>query len=290
MLSSATCAQILFLPGLLAIGACWAGPPPDSTHEDARASRKALEAPRAASAVQVGTRCQEDYPAEWEPTVPDTWRQCESFNSGIAPASPVKFYYNLHGAQPAFQDEDTCGWSCGYVDSVDLFYTLTHGGIDNGDQRLEARWAMWDKRTYARSQYMRLGASGRQNMVFVTGACDTHRVDAYVLERWKTIFAGGLILTLGGHHLIWSGHPGQGADFANRMRNGEPIGQAWLEATFYADNANTPAVLSTGGWNRSPGDPLECFTRQDTTVLDNLITRSPIRDGDVGALCWTTWN
>ena len=70
----------------------------------------------------------------------------------------------------------------------------THG-LDNSAW---AEWSMWDYGSYALTPYMRLDASGRQNMVFATYACDTHRLDSNTWNRWIHVFSGGLASRHGG--------------------------------------------------------------------------------------------
>jgi len=54
----------------------------------------------------------------------------------------------------------------------------------------------------------------------------------------------------------YAGNDQSATEFASRMQDGEPIGQAWLESTWYADNSNAPTFMNTGRdandcWNRS---------------------------------------
>lgn len=233
--------------------------------------------------IQVGTRCQQDFQNGWLADaglgVNDMWARCSGFQGTAATTEVNAFYYNLHGARWALEDPDTCGWSCGNADSVDFFYMSTHGGINNAS----AAWGMWDQGSLAYTSNMRLGASSRQNMVLASFACDTHATDGNTWTRWYPVFAGGMVETVGGHNLLYMGNPQSGSDFANRMNNGEPIGQAWLESAWYADNRNAPAVIATGR------DSADCWNRQGVGY-DSLFPTPILRDGAIGYMCWTTWN
>jgi len=62
-------------------------------------------------------------------------------------------------------------------------------------------------------------------------------------------------MTVGAHNLLYSGNDHRRRNSPSRMQDGEPIGQAWLESTWYADNSNAPSAMATGAnandcWNR----------------------------------------
>ncbi len=65
-----------------------------------------------AAKMQFGVRCQSEFQNNWTPPM-DVNGTCDDFISGIQSADPVDFYFNLHGAQPAFYFGDaaeTCQW------------------------------------------------------------------------------------------------------------------------------------------------------------------------------------
>ncbi|WP_394822036.1 DUF6345 domain-containing protein [Pendulispora albinea] len=233
------------------------------------------------SNVQVGVRCQQEYQNNWQKDVGnnDVWRRCDNFYNGMGWARRG-FQYNLHGAAAGFHTPDTCGWACGFVDSVDFFYMNTHGGSNASS----SFFAMWDQNSYAITANMRLGASSRQNMVFTTFACDTHAFDANTWTRWRRAFEGGLVMTLGGHHKLFSGNAQSATEFASRMWDGEPIDRAWLESTWYADNSNTPASINTGV------NQADCSWRKDNVRASNLLETIPLRDGRIDWWCQRQWN
>jgi hypothetical protein len=231
--------------------------------------------------VQVGTRCQEDYQNGWQVDVGnnDVWNRCYNFQNTMAGFEVNAFYYNLHGAQAALQNTDTCGWPCGYADAADFFYMNTHGGSNSST----AFWAMWDQNSFARTQNMRLGNSGRENMVLATFSCSTHLTDSNQWNRWFHTFAGGMYVTVGGHGTMYSGNDQSATDFANRMSHGEAIAQSFLESSWYADNSNTPTGIATGA------NSTDCYNRLGIT-LDTLFGNTPLRDSSIGYMCWSSWN
>ena len=253
-----------------------------------------------ASNVEFGTRCQQDFQNTWIATLGNVWDSCGGFNNSIASISPVKFYWNLQGAEADFeQPENGCGFACGNINTVDFLYFESHGGSNDpggngGNGPLDIWWTMWDTGTRAHSiaypHNMRLGDSGRGLKVYTTKDCDTHKTDSLLWQRWNTILKGGLVEANGAHGLMYYGEPNMGGDFANRMKNEEAIGQAWLEATYYADNRNTPTILTTG---HSPSggqnDPADCWNRMGAN-LNSILNQTILRDGDVQTICYDNWN
>lgn len=233
----------------------------------------------------VGTRCQQDYQNNWQVDVgnSDVWARCGNFNNQIRQTDDLKFYFNLRGAKPALEKtSDGCGLDCGGADSVDFFYTNTHAGVNATD----AFFAMWDQNSRAVSSNMRMGDSSRQLMVFATFVCKTLQTsdgNQNVLNRWSPVFAGGLVMTVGAHNNLFSGNDQSATEFASRMQDGEPIGKAWLESAWYADNSNTPSMMNTGR------DANDCWNRSNVS-LPSLFSTPILRDGDVGYFCWSGWN
>ena len=98
-----------------------------------------------------------------------------------------------------------------------------------------------------------------------------------------TAFGGGVKLLLGAHDLLYDGNSQKGTEFASRMQDGEPIGQSWLEAVWYADNSNHPSAAATG-YNAD-----DCWNRLGMN-LQSVQTSPALRDGDIGYYCWVGWN
>jgi len=233
------------------------------------------------SPMHVGVRCQNDFENNWANTI-DTYSMCSNFIDTIKRSEWVDFYFNLHGGQAAFRNGDateTCN-PCGGADSVDFFLLFTHGGV-NGNY---AAYAMWDFSTFAWSSDLRLGDSGQQVKVFATYACDTLQTsDGHFVDRMGPAFGGGVKLLLGAHDLLYDGNSQKGTEFASRMQDGEPIGQSWLEAVWYADNSNHPSAAATG-YNAD-----DCWNRLGMN-LQSVQTSPALRDGDIGYYCWVGWN
>ena len=144
---------------------------------------------------------------------------------------------------------------------------------------------MWDTSTRAYSSQMRLGDSGRENMIFSTFSCDTLTLDSYMWTRWSPVLAGGLVMTTGSNDTLYlPSNASTGADYFNRMSNGEPIAQSWHEAMLAGDSANMPAVMNTGS------NSTDCWNRQAGVKLSNLLATPVLRDSAVGYTCFSSWN
>ena len=239
----------------------------------------ALCSSHATAAIQYGVRCQDTFQNNWAPGMPVS-PACNAF---ITQIGGVDFYYNLHGAAPAFEfgnsKETSKAW--GGVDSVDFFFLATEGGTDNND----AEYAMWDQNSVVLTSSMRLGDSGQKVKAFASFTCFTFRNDDGLFwTRWRSPFSGGLKIGLGGHDILFdSNESSLGQDFALYMQEGYAIGSAWLNSVYDADNSNTPTVANTGK-NSS-----DCWNRQGVT-LGNLMSEPTLRDGQIGYYCWTNWN
>ena len=235
--------------------------------------------------MEVGLRCQQEYQNNWQLDVgnSDVWRRCSNFNSQIGQTDNVRFYFNLHGAKaPLEKTSDGCGQGCGGADSVDFLYMNMHGGANSSS----AFFDMWDQDSRAFTSNMRLGDDSRQLMVLATFGCSSLLLsdgNTNIINRWQPPFSGGLVLTAGGHGTLFSGNDQSATEFASRMQDGEPIGQAWLESTWYADNSNTPTFMNTGR------DANDCFNRSKVS-LPSLFATPILRDSAIGYFCWASWN
>lgn len=274
--------RAIAMTATLSVTACALdGGPDDPANDDELVISEAEQPLVVNRSVQVGVRCQQEYQNNWQVDVGnnDVWNQCGWFANKIGTHERLGYYYNLHGASPAFHEPDTCGWPCGYVDAVDLFYMVTHGGAD----QYQAFWSMWDQLRWATTAFMRLGDSGRRNMIFATYSCDTHAPDGFTWTRWINAFRGGLVTTVGGGGLLYAGTPQTGTDFAQRLINGQSVKNAWLESTWYANDWNTPAQINTGV------NANDCYARSNVH-LDNLFGTPILRDNAIGFMCWVWWN
>ncbi|HXP70775.1 MAG TPA: DUF6345 domain-containing protein [Candidatus Dormibacteraeota bacterium] len=231
--------------------------------------------------LHVGVRCQNDFQNNWADTI-DTYGMCTDFIDTIRGSEWVDFYFNLHGASVAFANgnaAETCN-PCGGADSVDFFLMNSHGGVSEND----SAYAMWDFQSLAWSSAMRFGATGQQLKVFATYVCDTMQTsDGHFWDRMGPAFRGGVKILLGAHDLVYDGNRQKGTEFASRMQDGEPIGQAWNEAVWYADNNNHPSAAATGV------DANDCWNRLGMN-LESVQTTPPLRDRQMGYVCWVGWN
>jgi hypothetical protein len=240
--------------------------------------------PAMAADIHFGVRCQDSFQNTWAPTI-DVETGCSDFISQIQSSWPVDFYFNLHGAAAAFTSgnaNETCN-SCGGVDSVDFFFMGTHGTIANNNANY-AGYAMWDDNSIAWTPSMRLGDSGKQVKALATFSCDTLKSgDGLLPSRWGSAFAGGVKIVVGGHDLLWTGSDQSAMqNFASNLENSMSIGSSWLNAVYYANNSNNPAVANTGA-NAS-----DCWNRQGVG-MGQIMSESPLRDSKVGYYCWTNW-
>ena len=235
--------------------------------------------------MHVGVRCQADFQNGWAPTV-DVYPACSDFISQVQKTDYVDFYFNLHGAAVAFQNgngAETCN-PCGGVDSVDFFFTITHGTIANNNANY-AGYAMWDANSIAWTPTMRFGAAGKQVKVLSTFSCDTFKTsDGLFWSRWGNALSGGVKIATGGHDLLYvDNSTAATTNFVADMQSGMSIGSAWLEALWYANNGNHPSVANTGA------NATDCWNRQGAT-LASVQTMPALRDGSIGYVCWSGWN
>ena len=132
---------------------------------------------------------------------------------------------------------------------------------------------------------MRLGSTGQQLKALATFSCDTLKnSDGMLWNRWGSAFRGGLKVVVGGHDLLYTGNDTQATtDFAAYMRNNSSIGWSWLDAVYWANTSNHPTVANTGVNSN------DCWNRQGMTV-NNVVPWYPLRDGQIGYVCWSNWN
>jgi hypothetical protein len=244
--------------------------------------------------IQFGSRCEATFQNGWLPNI-NVDPFCSNFDAQIpiGEFNTVEFYYNLHGAVNSFQygnsEETSRSW--GGVDSVDFFLMSTHGGIANNNADI-AGYAMWDESCpgtiypgcMAWTDSMRFGSSGRQAKAFATFSCDTLRSsDGKLPNRWGSVFAGGLKIAVGGSELLYASNMNTiGYDFAALMQDDYSIGSSWLNAVYNNDNSNNPGIANTGSNANS------CWSRQGVQ-LNQLMSESVLRDGQIGYTCWSWW-
>jgi hypothetical protein len=239
----------------------------------------------ASATIHFGVRCEGSFQDNWAPTI-DVYDGCDNYISVIQTAYPVDFYFNLQGAQPAFEygnADETCN-GCGGVDSVDFFFMSTHGD-SNIAQVNNAVYAMWDYQTWASAYQMRLGDSGKQVKAFATFSCDTlYNADGKFWHRWSSALSGGVKFLAGAHGNLYTDEDDQAMPaFAQYVVAGDALGSGWLNGVYYANTDNQPTIANTGS------NANNCWTRQGVN-LSGLMSESPLRDSQIGYYCWTNWN
>jgi hypothetical protein len=250
-----------------------------------------LLAPAASQAqITLGLQCAQDFQNKWAPGL-GMDSLCKPFAQTVALVASKDWYYNLHGAQPAFYSgtkQETCS-SCGGLDSVDFAFVATHGNVPRSTY---TGFAMWDDSCadtnppgcIAWTPYMRLGSVGRQLKVLSAYACDTLKVsDGDLIARWGKIFAGGLRIATGGYDVMWSGSQNGeiGLFYGIYLGVNLTVTNAWLDATSL-DTSNHPISVVTGA------NANDCWNRQGMT-LKEAVSSKPLRDNEIGYYCWVYW-
>ena len=229
-----------------------------------------------------GTFCQQDFQDNWRPFLGDTWTQCANFNAAMDLLAPRRFYFNLHGAAHRFEDagdQDGAG-----LDTVDVVYVSTHSGAWTGPAR--GTFTMWDNGLRAFSTNMRLGDEDRGLSLLAAHTCELLKDDGQIIDRWATTFDGGLRMIVGSHDSLFagSGSVNEGRRFADNLRAGQTIKNAWLNALSGTSNDNDVAVAATGA------SEADCWNRMDSLTWANLTTTPRLRDWDWQWMCWNWWD
>jgi hypothetical protein len=147
----------------------------------------------------------------------------------------------------------TCDACSSGLDTVDLLFNVTHGGVNTGTPTT-AGWNMWEWPTdsaidTALSNTMRLGDNGRGLSFFASTACQNLYFDDGKLgERWWPILAGGLKMSLGAYCNLYGGSEMSvvGALLPQYLQAGYPVSASWYYALTYVDPQLMIAELATG--------------------------------------------
>jgi len=238
----------------------------------------AWPAPAAAQA-RFGAMCQADFQNNWQATLSYVWNRCGGFCDELDDTDTKVFYYNLHGAE--------CAWESGcdqsYLDNVNLFYASTHGGAWSD----RSVWAMWNQNVLADSTNMRLGDEAYGLSILATYACKTLKIDdGKGWTRMGPIFRGGLRYAAGSHDLLYDGYTTDetGEDFADNLQSSDTIKYSWKDGNSDWNVDNDAAVMAVGA------DSSECASRRDNMKWQNYTSYRRLRDGAIGYYCWTTWD
>lgn len=239
----------------------------------------ALAAMQSAEAGRFGTMCQSDFQNGWLPTLPYVWDRCSGFNNELDDYDSKVFYYNLHGAKWAWENNGDQY----YPETVNLFYASTHGGgwYDR------SVWAMWDQSTNADSTNMRLGDESWQTMILSTYSCETLKFDdGRMWVRMGPIFRGGLYIATGSYETFYDGWTTDetGVDYADDLQHGWLIKDAWADGNsdWYVDN--DIAVMTVGT------DSNDCWYRMNHMTWQNIAGFPRRRDNGIGYYCYNYWH
>lgn len=132
------------------------------------------------------------------------------------------------------------GWDHLYGDNVDLFFIITHGG--NWDDSLRVTYDIDRDGWHSDSRQWQLGNGDLEWLALY--ACST--LPFGVIETSCTPFFYGLHMVLGAHDKMWLGPSTAecGEDFAQNLKDGDTVCDAWLDGVsdwFFDQN---PIVVS----------------------------------------------
>ncbi len=234
----------------------------------------------------------------WQNQLPLNPQLGDNFHTVLQSTDTLVFKGDLRGtAQKNGWKEGTDTASNYGLDSVDLFFECTHGGIyadSSGNQcsanvaNIRSRWAMYESESIVDSTSMRLGDDKRGLSVFVNYSCATMQLDACSSTRLYPMFAGGLRVMLGFHGRA-DGGPNEavvGWRLAQYLQLGWNFPTAWLAAATYLSSDNTAIAMATG---TSCSD---CGSRMANMNWTNFRAGSfpRVRDGNIGCTCYNAVN
>ncbi len=175
---------------------------------------------------------------------------------GTATTSRVDYWYDT-ATNPVHRDHQATG-----LDTVDLFFTATHGSADDTN----ARWSMWQDNWSTGSEFMRLGDDADRLSIFASYSCHALQWDTKTVQRWEPVFMGGLRMALGSHDVIHIGAANDwvGSTFADHLHDGWSIKAAWQSGLSVSSSDNDSAALVTGT------NSTDCFYRLDSMTWYNF--------------------
>jgi hypothetical protein len=198
-----------------------------------------------------------------------------------------QFKYNLWNKEYYWYEGGGDG-AANSLESVDMFFAITHGGAWAWEY---AELAMWEDEgevgppfgALATTDLMVLGNESRGLSILALHACMTLAFDDYFWQRWDSVFSGGLRMALGSHGDVntGSGEAGFGSDFASYLNAGKSLKDSWAYAFDHTAYNNQDAAIATVG--RSSAD---CDSRRDTMTWKNFGTFSRV---GAEATNWCGW-
>lgn len=232
----------------------------------------------AAFAKYFGSECQEAYENNWQETLSYCYDICSGFNNELDDTDTKRFYYNLNGAKPYWENT----YDQYELDNVDMAYACTHGG----GWSTAAVWAMYNQNQLAYSTNMRLGDEARMASVLSTYACETLKNDGKQWTRYGPIFRGGLRITTGSHGTLWSSWTTDecGEDYADNLQQGYSIKWSWKDGVSDWWHDQDAAVMATGA------NSTDCWNRLNGMTWQNVTYYPRLRDGQIGYWCQYSWS
>jgi hypothetical protein len=232
-----------------------------------------------AHAQSFGTHCQSRFDDRNLGDLPNAFEVCGRFNGTFDNEVPLKFYYDLsHKAHYWHEGGDQDPLS---LEDVDLFFTMTHGGVATDD----AIFAMKEQGSFAYTSQMRLGDEGVGLSIFAAAACHILKIDDRTWARWDSVFKGGLRMALGSHDMFWwkADENNVGRHFAVNLQRGHTFKSAWSQAFSGTPQPEDPAIMVASG----PG--VDCDHRRDQMSWDNFASFERLRDGSADGWCGWFW-
>lgn len=242
----------------------------------ALAAAASLGAPAAARAGEFGTRCQATFDNGWQASLPYVYGRCAGFNDRMDDNNVGLFYYTIVG-NSGFTYNDGSAYYGG-VDSVDLFYVSTHGGVNATDAILARR----AQNTFALSSQWRFGDNSNQAAIFSQYACKTLQIDNNAYGRWDNVFKGGLYLATGSHDLFYDAWDTEetGYDYADGLTHGVTVKWAWFDGNSDWWYGQDVAIYAS-----SSGSLSACQSRRDNMTGQNINSYTRWRDGNMNRIC-----
>ena len=229
-----------------------------------------------ADAGEFGTRCQRAYQNGWLETMDYQYDRCIGFNNRLDDNNTKLFYLNLQFGS-GFTTNDGLTPNGG-VDTVDVFYVATHGGITD----TAATLARKPVDTFTTSVNWRFGDNSNQVAIFSQYACFTLKIDGKGWTRWVNAFKGGLYLATGSHNFLYDGWTTDdtGEDYADNLTHGKTVKWAWFDGNYDHHADQDVAIYAS-----SSGPLVECRVRRDFMTGQNINIFPRFRDGNMNRIC-----
>lgn len=230
-----------------------------------------------AQAAQFGTRCQERFEDSWQSTVSWSYEICSGLNNKLDNTDTKDFYYSLAGSTCGFSTCDGTA-SAGGVDTVDLFYVVTHGGTDASNALL----AMWAENEIAQSSDWRYGDENDEVAIFSQYACEVmENGDGNIWTRWDSVFRGGAYLVTGSHGSVYGSIATDevGRDYADDLQDGKTVKNAWFDGNSDWYHDQDLAIMATGSTSS------DCRDRRNNMTWSNIYGYPRLQDSSINYWC-----